>query len=97
MQTTTQATNRIKLLKTKRDKLRKLLLNYINFLVRCLDNVETKHEAKRILDSLQLLEKKMWVQSHSDKELSYISYLQEERKIYQAIENLYLPYDRVFK
>ena len=92
MQTITQATNRIKLLKTKRDKLRKLLLNYINFLVRCLDNVETKHEAKRILNSLKLLEYKMWIQNHSDKELSHISYLKEERIIYQAIENLYLPY-----
>jgi hypothetical protein len=92
MQPTTQATNRIKLLKTKRDKLRTLLLNYINFLVRCLDHVETKHEAKRILDSLKFLENRMWIQNHSDKELSYISYLKEERKIYQAIENLYLPY-----
>lgn len=92
MQPTTQATNRIRLLKTKRDKLRTLLLNYINFLVRCLDNVETKQEAKRILDSLKFLENKMWIQNHSDKELSYISYLKEERKIYQAIENLYLPY-----
>ena len=92
MQTITQETNRAKSLKTKRDSLRRLLLNYINFLVRCLNKADTKNEAKRILDSLLFLENKMWIQSHSDKDLSHISYLKEERKIYQAIENLYLPY-----
>ncbi|MFX1592641.1 MAG: hypothetical protein ACFFB6_04910 [Promethearchaeota archaeon] len=92
MQTITQESNTANLLHTKRNSLRRLLLNYINFLVRCLNKAETKNEAKRILDSLKFLENRMWIQNHSDKELSYISYLKEERKIYKAIENLYLPF-----
>lgn len=92
MQTITHLTNRLNLLQIKRDKLRKLLLNYINFLIRCLNSAETKNEVKRILDSLRSLENKMWIQNHSDENLSHNSYLREERKIYQEIENLYLPY-----
>ena len=92
MQIITQESKRAKSLRTRRDSLRRLLLNYINFLLSCLNKADTRNEIKRILDSLKLLEHKMWIQSHSDKDLSYISYLKEERKIYQAIENIYLPY-----
>ena len=91
MQTITQFKKRINPIQTNREKLRKLLLNYINFLVKCLNSAETKSEAKRILDSLRALENKVWVQNHSDNELSHISYLREEREIYQKIDNLYLP------
>jgi len=92
MQTITHVSNRLNLLQTKREKLRKLLLNYINFLIKCLNSAESKNEAKRVLASLNALENKMWIQNHSDEDLSHNSYLSEERKIYQAIENLYLPY-----
>jgi len=92
MQTITHVTNRLNLLHTKRDKLRKLLLNYINFLIKCLNTAETKNEAKRILKSLKALENKMWIQTHSAEDLSRNSYLSEERKIYREIENLYLPF-----
>jgi len=92
MQTITHVTNKLNLWQTKREKLRKLLLNYINFLINCLNSAESKNEAKRILDSLKALESNMWIQNHSDEELSHNSYLSEERKIYQAIENLYLSY-----
>ncbi|MFW9999380.1 MAG: hypothetical protein ACFE9Q_16085 [Candidatus Hodarchaeota archaeon] len=92
MQTATQVANKLNLLQSKRDKLRKLLLNYINFLIKCLNGVETKKEARRILDSLKTLETNMWIQNQSNEELSFSSYLREERKIYQEIDNLYLPY-----
>ncbi len=92
MQTTTYVSNRLNLLQTKREKLRKLLLNYINFLIKCLNSAESKNEAKRILTSLKALENKMWIQNHSDEDLSHNSYLSEEKKIYQTIENLYLPF-----
>jgi len=92
MQTITHVTNKLNLWQTKREKLRKLLLNYINFLINCLNSAESKNEAKRILESLKALESNMWIQNHSDEELSHNSYLSEERKIYQAIENLYLSY-----
>jgi len=92
MQTITHVTNKLNLWQTKREKLRKLLLNYINFLINCLNSAESKNEAKRILDSLKALESNMWIQNHSDEELSHNSYLSEERKIYQTIENLYLSY-----
>ena len=92
MQTITHVTNKLNLWQTKREKLRKLLLNYINFLINCLNSAESKNEAKRILESLKALESNMWIQNHSDEELSHNSYLSEERKIYQTIENLYLSY-----
>ncbi len=90
MHTTTRLADRINSLQTKREKLRKLLLNYINFLVMCLNSAESKNEAKRILDSLKALENKVWIQNHSDNDLSQSSYLREEREIYQEIDNLYL-------
>lgn len=39
MQIITQERKRYKLLETKRDGLKKLLLGYINFLITCLNNV----------------------------------------------------------
>lgn len=92
MQIVTQDRKRVKLLETKRRRLRKLLLSYINFLIKCLNDAETKSEVKRIIDSLKLLENKMWVQTHSNKALSDNFYLTEQEKIFKVIDNLYLPY-----
>jgi hypothetical protein len=92
MQKITNISNRFNHLKTRRDKLRKLLLNYINFLTKCLDIADSKNEVERILDSLKVLENKMWIQSNSDDDLTHNSYLLEERRIYQEIENIYLPH-----
>jgi hypothetical protein len=92
MQIVTQDRKRVKLLETKRSRLRKLLLSYINFLIKCLNDAETKSEVKRIIDSLKLLENKMWVQTHSNKALSDNFYLTEQEKIFKVIDNLYLPY-----
>ncbi len=91
MQITTHLADRLNTSQIKREKLRKLLLNYINFLIKCLNSAESKNEAKRILDSLRALENKAWIQNHSDKELSHNSYLREAREIYQEIDNLYFP------
>jgi len=91
MQTETHLKKRINLEQTKREKLRKLLINYINFLIKCLNNVESKNEANWILEVIKALENKMWIQNHSSEDLSHISYLIEERKLYREIDNLYLP------
>lgn len=92
MQNRSHLQTRFNLLQTKRGKLRELLLNYINFLIKCLDMAETKNEAECILDSLKALENKMWIQNNSDDDLTQNSYLLEERRIYQEIENLYPPH-----
>ena len=92
MQIIAQERKRYKLLETKRDSLRKLLLGYINFLITCLNNADSKSEIKRIINSLKLLENKLWVQCHSNEELPHNNYLEEHTKIFQAIDNLYLPF-----
>lgn len=92
MQNSNYLKKRINLVQTKREKLRKLLINYINFFIKCLNDVESKNEAKRILEVIKALENKMWIQNHSSDDLSHISYLIEERKLYQEIDNLYLPH-----
>ena len=91
MQTSNFLKKRINPTQTRREKFRKLLINYTNFLIKCLNEVESKNEAKRILEVIKALENKMWIQNHSSEDLSHISYLIEERKLYQEIDSLYLP------
>lgn len=81
--------DRYETLKVNQAKLKKLLLNYINFLVGCLNKAETQNEVKRIHDSIKFLEKRLWMQCQPNMEITEASYQNEEKLIYRTIDNLY--------